>query len=147
MKLTSLKSRLFLSFIAIVLTLGASILLLGYYVISIDIVGRARQQVLTNLKGAHTAYLAEIARIGDALKIGSPSDDTETLRKKINLHYLFRMTAKTAEPAPMPLSTRFWRQAKASEGRGSSKTGWPMNSGGAGTNITIWIPRWPDRRR
>ncbi len=88
MKLQSLKSRIFISFFAVILTFGVSIFLLGYYVIRTDIVGRAQKQVLTNLKGAHTAYLAEIARVGEALRILDPSDNMESLRKKTNLHYL-----------------------------------------------------------
>ncbi len=100
MRLTSLKSRLFVSFVTIVLTLGVSIFLLGYYVISIDIVGRAKKQVLTNLKGAHTAYLAEITRIGEALRIGDPGGDIEMLRQKMNLDYLFRVTAEEALTLP-----------------------------------------------
>lgn len=103
MRLTSLKSRLFISYVTIILTLGASILLLGYYVISIDIVGRAQKQVLTYLKGANTAYLAEITRIGDALKIGDPADDIETLRQKMNLDYLFRVTAEEAAAGSNPI--------------------------------------------
>ncbi len=101
--MTSLKTRLFISYLMIILTLGVSILILGYYVISIDIVGRAQKQVLTNLKGAHTAYLAEINRIGDALRIADPADDIEILRKKMNLHYLDRVTVEEGRAGSNPI--------------------------------------------
>jgi len=84
----SIKTRILLSFLMVVFVLSASIALLGYYVIQIDIIQRAERKVRNDLKTARTVYTSEIERIGQALRLVSPAEDVAALREKLNLHYL-----------------------------------------------------------
>lgn len=84
----SIKTRILISFLVVVLTLSVSIALLGYYVVMHDIFGRAERKVLNDLKVARMVYSAEIERIGQGLRLISPEGDIEALRQRLDLHYL-----------------------------------------------------------
>lgn len=84
----SIKTRILLSFLVVILTLSVSIALLGYYVTKRDIFERAERKVLSDLKVAHMVYTAEIERIGQGLRLVSPDGDIDELRRKLDLHYL-----------------------------------------------------------
>jgi len=84
----SIKTRILISFLVVLLTLSVSIALLGYYVVMHDIFGRAERKVLNDLKVARMVYTAEIERIGQGLRLVSPNGDIEGLRERLDLHYL-----------------------------------------------------------
>lgn len=84
----SIKTRILISFLVVILTLSISIASLGYYVIQRDIFDRAQRKVLNDLKAARMVYTAEIERIGQSLRWVSPDEDTEEVRRKLDLHYL-----------------------------------------------------------
>jgi len=84
----SVKTRILFSFLMVILVLAISIALLGYWVIQKDIIERVEQKVRRDLTTAQTVYTAEIERIGQALRLVSPSGDIEALRDKCNVHYL-----------------------------------------------------------
>lgn len=84
----SIKTRILLSFLMVIFVLSASIGLLGYYVIQRDIIQRAERRVRNDLKAARMVYTGEIERIGQGLKLVSPTEDPEQLREKLQLHYL-----------------------------------------------------------
>lgn len=84
----SIKTRILISFLVVVLTLSVSIALLGYYVVMHDIFGRTERKVLNDLKVARMVYSAEIERIGQGLRLISPDGDIEALRQRLDLHYL-----------------------------------------------------------
>ena len=84
----SIKTRIVLSFLMVIFVLSASIGLLGYYVIQRDIIQRAERRVRNDLKAARMVYTSEIERIGQGLKLVSPTESPERLRKKLQLHYL-----------------------------------------------------------
>lgn len=84
----SIKTRILVSFLVVILTLSVSIALLGYYVTERDIFGQAEQKVLNDLKTARMVYTAEIDRIGQNLRLVSPDGDIDELRRKLDLHYL-----------------------------------------------------------
>lgn len=84
----SIKTRILLSFLMVILVLSMSIVLLGYWVIQKDIIDRADQKVRRDLTTARTVYTAEIERIGQALGLVSPNGNIEALKDRLNVHYL-----------------------------------------------------------
>ena len=88
----SVKTRVLLSFLMVIFVLSASIDLLGYYVIQRDIIQRAERRVRNDLKAARMVYTGEIERIGQGLKLVSPTESPERLRQKLQLHYLRYVT-------------------------------------------------------
>ena len=89
----SVKTRILLSFLMVILVLSISIALLGYWVIKRDIIGRVERKVSNDLTTARTVYTAEIERIGQGLKLVSPNGDLDALKEKLNLHYLRYVTS------------------------------------------------------
>jgi two-component system NtrC family sensor kinase len=87
----SLKTRILFSFLMVILLLSVSIALLGYYVIRMDIAERGERKVRNDLKVARMVYNSEIERIGQGLRLVSPDGNIDELKKKLNLHYLFRV--------------------------------------------------------
>lgn len=88
----SVKTRILLSFLMVILVLSISIALLGYWVIQKDIIGRTDRKVIHDLATARTVYTAEIERIGQALKLVSPNGNIEALKDKLGVHYLCYVT-------------------------------------------------------
>jgi len=73
MRAKSLKTRILRSFIVVVLVLSGLIAILGFYVIKRDIVDRADQRVRRDLKAARMIYTDEIDRMGQTLRLVSPT--------------------------------------------------------------------------
>lgn len=84
----SVKTRILISFLMVILVLSLSIALLGYWVIQKDIIGRVERKVRNDLTTARTVYTNEIERIGQALKLVTPNGDFEALKDRLNVHYL-----------------------------------------------------------
>ena len=84
----SIKTRILFSFLMVILVLSVPIAALGYRVIQKDVIESAERKVLNDLKVAEMVYTGEIERIGQALRLASPSGDIRPLRDRLNLHYL-----------------------------------------------------------
>ncbi len=84
----SLKSKILLSLVLVILVLAVSIALLGFYVIQKNIIERAEDKVRNDLTAARMVYTAEIDRIGRHLRLFSLDTDAELFRDKLNLDYL-----------------------------------------------------------
>ena len=84
----SLKSKILLSLVLVILVLAVSIALLGFYVIQKNIIERAEDKVRNDLTAARMVYTAEIDRIGTHLRLFSLDTDAELFRDKLNLDYL-----------------------------------------------------------
>lgn len=84
----SIKARMLLSFLMVILVLSVPVAGLGYWVIQNDIIRRAERKVRNDLKAARMVYRGEIERIGQALRLVSLERDLDTLRDDLNLHYL-----------------------------------------------------------
>jgi two-component system NtrC family sensor kinase len=84
----SIKTRILLSFLAVILVLAVPIAVLGYRVIQKNIIRRADRQVRDSIIAAEIVYTGEIERIGEALKLVAPNGDVEIRRGELNLHYL-----------------------------------------------------------
>lgn len=89
----SIKTRILLSFLMVILVLSASCALLGYFVTKKDIIERAESKVLNDLTAARMVYVTEIERIGQGLQLIAPGGDLDELRDKLGLHYLRRVSA------------------------------------------------------
>lgn len=87
----SIKTRILLSFLTLILVLSVPIAVLGYRVIKKDIIESAERKVLNDLMVAEMVYTGEIERIGQALRLASPDEDVHALRDRLNLHYLRRV--------------------------------------------------------
>jgi len=72
----------------VILVLSVAIAALGYRVIQKDVIESAERKVLNDLKVAEMVYTGEIERIGQALRLASPSGDIHVLRDRLNLHYV-----------------------------------------------------------
>ncbi|MBN1505436.1 MAG: cache domain-containing protein [Sedimentisphaerales bacterium] len=87
----SIKTRILLAFLMVILVLAVPIAVLGYRVIEKDIIESAERKVLNDLTVAEMVYTSEIERIGQALRLASPGEDAGALRDRLNLHYLRRV--------------------------------------------------------
>ena len=88
----SLKNRILISFFTIIFVLSLSTVLLGYYVMKVDIIEKAQAKVRNDLNSARKIYSQETKRLKDVVRFTAlrffikdsiPSDDTETLKKKL----------------------------------------------------------------
>ncbi|MBN1816101.1 MAG: cache domain-containing protein [Sedimentisphaerales bacterium] len=100
MRHRSLKTRLFLSFVTVVAVLGLCIFSLGYSVVQNQILERIQKDVQRDLRSARSVYQTEIDRIGQAFALIDPQQDLLTLREKLRLHYLFRVSSDEALTSP-----------------------------------------------
>ena len=81
----SLKTRILLSFLLVILVLSVPTAVLGYRVIQKNIIRRADRQVRRQHQcGAEIVYTGEIERIGEALKLVSSKENVEALRNELN---------------------------------------------------------------
>jgi len=84
----SLKTRILLSFLMVILVLSVPTAVLGYRVIQKNIIRRADRQVRDSINAAQIVYTGEIERIGEALKLVSPKGNVEARKNELNVHYL-----------------------------------------------------------
>src|SRR5512142_2798196 len=84
----SLKTRILLSFLLVILVLSVPTAVLSYRVVQKNIIRRADQQVRDSINAAQIVYTGEIERIGEALKLVSPNGNIQTLKQGLNVHYL-----------------------------------------------------------
>ncbi|MFA5238799.1 MAG: cache domain-containing protein [Phycisphaerae bacterium] len=87
----SLKLRIFISFMAVVLTLSSLIALLGFSVIKRDIIDRTQREVTRNIASARSFYASEIENIGWLLRLVEYDGDIEALKKKLRLDYAVKV--------------------------------------------------------
>ena len=79
----SLKTRILLSFLLVILVLSVPTAVLGYRVIQKNIIRRADRQVRRQHQcGAEIVYTGEIERIGEALKLVPPKENVEALKER-----------------------------------------------------------------
>ena len=84
----TLKNRILLSHLAIILLLGVSISVLGLYQRKINILARAQEQVTHDLKVAHTVYFGEMQKIKEIFRLVSLDKDEQMLKELTGLDYV-----------------------------------------------------------
>lgn len=85
----TLKNKMLLSFFAVIAMLGVAMGLFGYYVIKHYVVGKAHKEVREALSAAHSEYNGKISKINFALGLVSSSDNLASIRKKMQVDYLY----------------------------------------------------------
>jgi len=88
MPVRTLKNRILLSHLAIILLLGVSISVLGLYQRKINILARAQEQVTHDLKVAHTVYFSQMQNIKEIFRLVSLDKDEQVLKELAGLDYL-----------------------------------------------------------
>lgn len=92
MKITTLKQKIISSFLAVIFVMSFFIALFRIYVIKINIIERAQNEVKNNLKAARTVYANEIDKIKLAFSVAGRTADLSGLKEKIGLDYLYVIT-------------------------------------------------------
>ncbi len=88
MQVKSLKNKILLSHLAIILLLGVSISVLGLYQRKINILERAQEQVTHDLKVAHTVYFDQLQGIKEIFSLISLDKDENAIKELSGLDYV-----------------------------------------------------------
>lgn len=102
MRAASLKTKIILSFLAVILALGVCISVLGVVIIRTNIFERAQQQARNDLMAARFLYENEMANAMIALNLIADTDNLDELKKQLSFDYLFfipfekKMAAKSS---------------------------------------------------
>lgn len=103
MKIHILKNQILLSFFTVILVLAVIVFCLGYWVIQKQVFQKAQSQVNRYLDSARSFYTSEIEAIGSRMKLVSYKEDLEETRQKLDLDYLFQISAETAGQCKSPI--------------------------------------------
>jgi len=96
----SLKSIILISFLSIILFLSLSIGALGVHSIKKNIIKRAQDQVKYDLTAAETIFFQEVDDIKSMFNLVSDWNDLDSLKKKMNLDYLYKVKLSKMQKAP-----------------------------------------------
>lgn len=88
MQVRTLKNKILLSHLAIILLLGVSISVLGLYQRKINILTRAQEQVTHDLKVARTVYFDQLQNIREIFKLVSLEKDEKAIQELTGLDYV-----------------------------------------------------------
>ena len=89
MKIRSLKATLLIPRMILLVVLSGSLIILGYYTISQDVVGRSQEKVKNDLKTARSIYQEEMEYIRQAFSLVSNKNNPEALKRLLDLDYLY----------------------------------------------------------
>ncbi|MDD4879833.1 MAG: cache domain-containing protein [Candidatus Omnitrophica bacterium] len=89
MKTQTLKSKILFSFVIVILALGVSIALLGFYLINNDVIKRAQNQVKNDLNVAHLVYNNELDIIQRSFSVVRSLSDPAERRGRLELDYFY----------------------------------------------------------
>ncbi|MDD5259881.1 MAG: cache domain-containing protein [bacterium] len=117
MKTRTLKSKILYSFLSVILVLGISIALLGFYVIKKDIIERAQQQVKNDLQVAHMVYTGELDSMKQAFSVIRYITTLEELKSRLGLDYLYIIDVNEGNTVPSEIA----RQAARGRSLGGTR--------------------------
>jgi two-component system NtrC family sensor kinase len=86
---TSIRTRLLLSFLLVILVLGAVSALFGYSIIKSNVIKRAQNQVKNDLNAARAVYDGEIGQMEKSFQLISAIDNPARLKSQLGLDYLY----------------------------------------------------------
>jgi two-component system NtrC family sensor kinase len=110
----SLKTKILVAFLLVIFVLSASIAVLGYYIIKNDIIKRAQQKAIRDLKAARLVYEEEIDRIGKNLQIIDTDLPDAKIMQQLKLDYL--LTEKNPQQVKSEIAKKVFRTAKPAGG-------------------------------
>jgi two-component system, NtrC family, sensor kinase len=93
----TLKTRILVSFLLVILLIGLPVSLLGHYVVRRYIVANVQQEVERSLSAARFFYTQEIERIGEKMRLAEVDGDREKMRQKLGLDYLLSADKEDAK--------------------------------------------------
>lgn len=95
MKTKTIKRKILFSFHAVILVLGISVILLGFWMVKTNIIARAQRQVQLDLRAARIVYLGEIDKIRTAFSLLSDNgtNNIDETKKQIGIDYLYVVNA------------------------------------------------------
>jgi two-component system NtrC family sensor kinase len=97
MKTVTIRTRLLLAFLLVIVILGAASGLFGYNIIKCNVIRRAQNQVKNNLTAARSVYENELAQIKKSFDIISTIDNPAHLKSLLGLDYLYVVDANRKE--------------------------------------------------
>jgi two-component system, NtrC family, sensor kinase len=89
MNKTGLRVRLLLSFLLVIVVLGAVSAFFGYHIIKCNVIGRAQNQVKNDLQSARAVYEDEITRMEKSFDLISFIDNPARIKSQLGLDYLY----------------------------------------------------------
>ncbi|MFH1440890.1 MAG: cache domain-containing protein [Candidatus Omnitrophota bacterium] len=89
MKTRGLKTKILLSYLKIIVVLGISIGLLGFYLMKKNVLKRAQDQVTHDLNFAHSVYFGELNEIKNGFKMLSLKFSLDEIKQLLGLDYVF----------------------------------------------------------
>jgi len=85
----TIKSRLLLSFLSIILVLGISKSVMVYYIVEKDIIERAQKEVKIRLNTVRAVYIRDLDTYRTEFTLISEKDNPDTIKGKLELDYLY----------------------------------------------------------
>jgi len=85
----TIKSRLLLSFLSIILVLGISKTVMVYYIVEKDIIERAQKEVKVRLNTARAVYIRDLDTYRTEFTLISDRDSPDIIKEKLELDYLY----------------------------------------------------------
>ncbi|MEQ8190235.1 MAG: cache domain-containing protein [Candidatus Eremiobacterota bacterium] len=85
----TIKSRLLLSFLSIILVLGISKTVMVYYIVEKDIIERAQKEVKVRLNTARAVYIRDLDTYRTEFTLISDRDNPDIIKEKLELDYLY----------------------------------------------------------
>ncbi len=85
----TIKSRLLLSFLSIILVLGISKSIMVYYIVEKDIIERAQKEVKIRLNTVRAVYVRDLDTYKTEFTLISERDNPDIIKEKLGLDYLY----------------------------------------------------------
>jgi two-component system NtrC family sensor kinase len=114
----SIRTRLILSFLLVIVVLGAISALFEYNSIRCNVINRAQNQVQNDLKAARVVYNGEITQMQRAFDLISTMDNPARLKSQLGLDYLFVVERAEKDSVRSDIV----RRAFAGNGNGGTRT-------------------------
>lgn len=112
MKTRGLKTKILVSYLKIIVVLGISIGLLGFYQMKKSVLKRAQDQVSRDLRFARSVYFDELNEIRKGFKIASLKNESEEIKQLLGLDYIFIVNKDNISAAQSEIVRQAWAANK-----------------------------------
>lgn len=147
MKIMKLRTRLLISFLAVIALLGILTSLFGFRVVKKYIVGKAQEQVNNDLRTVRTVYQDQLKHLQMAFMMADPKTDLVTFQKTADLDYVFLVGIESEGAASSEVVREAFRKGGFSGGtRLIGKAELKAMGNGFWENVAIDIKQTPKAR-